>query len=705
MKPHIVLILADDYGWSNAGWHRANDSEVHTPVMDTLVSDGIELDRHYVFKFCSPSRSALQTGRNPTHVNVNNYMPIMHNPADPVSGYSAIPRNMTGLATLMRRAGYSTAMAGKWDAGQATVDHTPAGRGYERSLFYFNHCNDYWTGTAGFPCPSPPGGLSWRAFTKPANWSVTHTFVERHGYLAGGHDLGAPREATLPDASAWCAANRTCGGFSFRSHEPQPPASSKVHVYFKDIEGAAHFVADAGGSRPRDLYMDDGPAPSQYFSPQPLCSGEPYPAAANASTVCMYEDDVFARFLFERVEEWQEGKPPLFLFWAFHIAHSPYQVPKSDYDAFHHIAYAPRRVYAAMVAHMDMLIGRMIALLTKKQMLVSTLLVFSADNGGPITQAANNWPLRGSKHSNWDGGVRVNAWLSGGVVPTERRGTLTSSLVTLWDWYATLASIGGLSSKEIVDERAALAGLPPVDSIDQSSHLLGPGWRLEAEQRRMDSFTSQGDSSGIEGPLAIGATAPAERVLEAEAAPFRLSRSGRSARSLYSSPPRSEVALGSCANIRKDVFCQGDDPGRTTVSGLVVDWAGHEEGAPRALYKLLLGWVSMDCVTGPTYPNGTSTVYDYVPTMADLPDRQDCPWRNCGTQGCLYNLTADPTEGVDLLMPQPSSAKLAPLLKHMRARIAAYTATVFSPDRGSLDVAGACAAAKANGDVWVPWLP
>lgn len=40
----------------------------------------------------------------------------------------------------------------------------------------------------------------------------------------------------------------------------------------------------------------------------------------------MYEDDVFARFLLERVEEWQEGKPPLFLFWAFHIAHSPYQV-------------------------------------------------------------------------------------------------------------------------------------------------------------------------------------------------------------------------------------------------------------------------------------------------------------------------------------------------------------------------------------------
>lgn len=119
--------------------------------------------------------------------------------------------------------------------------------------------------------------------------------------------------------------------------------------------------------------------------------------------------------------------------------------------------------------------------------------------------------------------------------------------------YATLASIGGLSPTEIVDERAARAGLPPVDSIDQSSHLLGPGWRLEAQQRRMDFFASQSDSSGIEGPLAV--SAPAERVLEAEVGP------GRSSRSSYSSPPRSEVALGSCANIRKDVFCQGDDPG------------------------------------------------------------------------------------------------------------------------------------------------
>ena len=45
-KPHIILHLADDFGWANAGWHRPDDgyAEVQTPHMDALVKEGIELD-------------------------------------------------------------------------------------------------------------------------------------------------------------------------------------------------------------------------------------------------------------------------------------------------------------------------------------------------------------------------------------------------------------------------------------------------------------------------------------------------------------------------------------------------------------------------------------------------------------------------------------------------------------------------------------
>ena len=51
---------------------------------------------------------------------------------------------MTGIAEHMLRAGYSTHMYGKWDAGMATYEHTPLGRGYQESLVYFHHVNDAW---------------------------------------------------------------------------------------------------------------------------------------------------------------------------------------------------------------------------------------------------------------------------------------------------------------------------------------------------------------------------------------------------------------------------------------------------------------------------------------------------------------------------------------------------------------------------------
>jgi arylsulfatase A-like enzyme len=70
-----------------------------------------------------------------------------------------IPRNMTGMATKLASAGYATHMVGKWDAGMATPDHTPYGRGYRTSLNYFNHCNDYWTSTVA-ACREPGKGVS-----------------------------------------------------------------------------------------------------------------------------------------------------------------------------------------------------------------------------------------------------------------------------------------------------------------------------------------------------------------------------------------------------------------------------------------------------------------------------------------------------------------------------------------------------------------
>ena len=138
---HIIHILADDLGWAELGYHRtdgaASPPDVLTPNIDKLAMGGLRLERFYVDKICSPSRCAIQTGRAPIHVNVQNVVPESVNPSDPVGGYQGIPVNMTGMANHLQAAGYSTALVGKWDAGMATPEHSPAARGYTTWLGYY----------------------------------------------------------------------------------------------------------------------------------------------------------------------------------------------------------------------------------------------------------------------------------------------------------------------------------------------------------------------------------------------------------------------------------------------------------------------------------------------------------------------------------------------------------------------------------------
>ena len=70
------------------------------------------LDRQYGHKFCGPSRAAIQTGRNPIHVNVLDSNLDAYNLKDPQGGFMGIPRNMTGIAAKLSGAGYATHMVG-----------------------------------------------------------------------------------------------------------------------------------------------------------------------------------------------------------------------------------------------------------------------------------------------------------------------------------------------------------------------------------------------------------------------------------------------------------------------------------------------------------------------------------------------------------------------------------------------------------------
>lgn len=100
-KPNILFILADDLGWSDVSYHH---SEIRTPNIDRLVQSGVELDQHYVCPMCTPTRTALMTGRHPGRFGRHATSPS--NPPVLPDGYETI-------ATSLRNCGYDTGLFGK----------------------------------------------------------------------------------------------------------------------------------------------------------------------------------------------------------------------------------------------------------------------------------------------------------------------------------------------------------------------------------------------------------------------------------------------------------------------------------------------------------------------------------------------------------------------------------------------------------------
>ena len=132
-KPHIVFLFCDNVGWSNVGYHRSVPTpEVKTPRIDELARTGLELDRMYTYKFCSPSRSSLLSGRLPIHVNVVNADPTIYNASESSGTGAGIPRNMTGLASKMKEGGYRTHMVGKVGTALSSLCQ-PAQRQYAQA--------------------------------------------------------------------------------------------------------------------------------------------------------------------------------------------------------------------------------------------------------------------------------------------------------------------------------------------------------------------------------------------------------------------------------------------------------------------------------------------------------------------------------------------------------------------------------------------
>ena len=298
-KPNIVLIVADDLGYADVGFHGVKD--IHTPGLDALAAGGIRLTNGYVTStWCSPSRAALMTGRYQQRFGDN--------------GHEAIPGHgldleETTLADRLRTAGYTTGLVGKWHLGEDPKFH-PMQRGFD----------------------------------------------EFFGFLRGGHNF-------FPDLPIIIFPDRNGVGEDL-GQTPEGRATLDHQI----LRGKEHVAEKA------------------------------------------YLTDAFAREAVSFIRR-HETKP-FFLYLSFNAVHTPMQATDDRLEKFASVNHPVRKVYNAMTLAMDEAVGDVLTQLSRSGLEKDTLIFFISDNGGPTVHkyafnASDNSPLRGSKGTTLEAGIRV----------------------------------------------------------------------------------------------------------------------------------------------------------------------------------------------------------------------------------------------------------------------------------------------------------
>lgn len=157
--PNVVLILADDLGFSDIGCY---GGEIRTPHLDRLGRGGTRLSAFYNTARCSPSRASLLTGRHPHETGIG----VLTEPQADRGGYAGeLRQDIPTAAETFRDAGYATCLAGKWHLTGRTAsanDSFPTRRGFDEFLGIIPGADDYfhprylWSGEERQEPPESP---------------------------------------------------------------------------------------------------------------------------------------------------------------------------------------------------------------------------------------------------------------------------------------------------------------------------------------------------------------------------------------------------------------------------------------------------------------------------------------------------------------------------------------------------------------------
>lgn len=385
-KPNIVILLADDLGYADVGFHGVRD--IPTPNLDALARGGVRCSNGYVSgPYCSPTRAGLLTGRYQQRFG-HEFNP---GPDNKPGARLGLPLSETTIADRLKAAGYVTGLVGKWHLGGSPEFH-PNGRGFD----------------------------------------------EFFGFLGGQHD---------------------------------------------------YFVEES-----KDIYR-----------------------GREVVTEKAYLTDAFSREAVAFIDRHKDQ--PFFLELAFNAVHTPMHADDARLAKFASIEDKTRRTYAAMLFALDEAVGAVIAKLRSAGVEDNTLIFFLSDNGGPTMpgttiNASRNDPLRGSKRTTLEGGIRVPfvvRWK--GKLP---EGTVYEKPVIQLDILPTALAVAGVA----VDSQAKLDGVdlvPYLSGKDQGTPheslywRLGDqfairrgDWKLVRYDRALDTPGAKSDASSAKsGPLRL----------------------------------------------------------------------------------------------------------------------------------------------------------------------------------------------------------
>jgi arylsulfatase A-like enzyme len=245
-RPNVLIILADDQGYADTGFHGCKD--IPTPNVDSIAAGGVHCPQGYVSgPYCSPTRAGLLTGRYQQRFGHE------FNPGDRANE-AGLPLAETTIADRFKSAGYATGLVGKWHLGAAARFH-PQKRGFDEYFGFLGGAHPYFPGM-GAPIFRGNSVVMEAEYLTDAFAREAVAFIDRHKaepfflYLAF-NAVHTPMQATDERLKRFAAVpdrmRRTYAGMTAAMDEGVGKVLDKLRAEKLEGDTVVFYFSDNGG--------------------------------------------------------------------------------------------------------------------------------------------------------------------------------------------------------------------------------------------------------------------------------------------------------------------------------------------------------------------------------------------------------------------------------------------------------------------------